>query len=177
MANLNFLRSRPRSASSGQAMVEMAVALIVIMVVLVALLQIGALCRVHSRTMAYARHEVAGHVIGNDFTRPLIVRYILNWRAGRDKVTYSRDDTPVVGTPSGQIARYARDGELEALLPGNPVSSFAVNPNPGNNFALVRGTHSAGAPILPVARRLLYSDSPRIDVRSEAWLTWTGGLY
>ncbi len=178
MANLSFSRSRPYSAGGGQAMVEMAVALIPIMVVLVAVIQIGLLCHAHSRTMMHARREASTFMFTHDFTHPHTDGYILDWQVGGDGVPYSSDDTPVFGLPSGLIATYAQPSSLDTWVSENPVSRLASSHNLNDNFAFVRGFHQSRAPNLPVSRRLIYNnDSSGIDVKSEAWLVWSGGLY
>jgi hypothetical protein len=175
-------RGAGRRASAGQAVVEMAVGLIAIMVVLTAVIQIGMLCREHSDTMTTARREAAGFAMAPDHIQPMSGGYVLNWRVGPDGQTYSRDDRPITGSPLGEeagaIAAHVDAGALEAWVPGNPLSRLSYASSLIEEFALVRGHHPGSVTNLPVTRRLMYNNhASTIDVESEAWLVWTGGLY
>ena len=171
-----------KSADSGQAVVEMAVALIAIMVLVTAVIQAGLICRKHSETMAIARREVAGLVVASEHIRPLAGGYILDWHVGADGRAYSSDDHPLMGSSFGEEAGvlhdYANPVALEAWSPGNRFSRLSFAASLVDEFALVRGYHSGNARNMPVTRRLIYNNhSDTINVKSDAWLVWTGGLY
>ncbi len=160
----------------------MAVALIAIMVVLTAVIQIGMLCREHANTMTTARREAGAFVMLSDHIQPLLSSYILNWRVGHDGQAYSRDDAPIFGESMGGdavvIATYADPIALDTWAPGNAFSRLSLASSLNEEFALVQGRHPGSVTNLPVMRRLMYNnDASTIELESEAWMVWAGGLY
>jgi hypothetical protein len=105
--------------------------------------------------------------------------YLHDRTVGADGAAYSRDDG-YADAWSGELlehgVRYARPAELGAFRPNNVVSALADTPDPQYAFGLTHGRESEDVPTLPIVRELLY-DAETVNVRADAWMTWTRGLY
>ncbi len=183
-SKVGFAIRNPQSAicnsSSGQAMVELTVALIVIMVLLAGLIQIGQLTGAHTRTMTAARAEAGQAAMADVYSQPPGGHYIYSWTAGTDAKRYTRDDTPAIATNAVEanlaMVAVAQPNDLETLVPGNDLSGLGTSPNQLDEFFLVRGHDSESCPTLSVIRTLVYQRDS-IPVESEAWLVWMEGIY
>lgn len=167
-----------RRTTSGQAIVEWIVALVAILVLVSALLQIGRLGILHSATLHDAREHAGGLSLlpTPSFSGP---DYIAHWSTGPDESPYSRDDTPIAGWSAGFEAGVVQPAHPDVLAihrPGNPISALAGNPFPQMNFGLIQAQRTATNATLPVVRNLIY-DAASIEVQGEAWATWTRGIY
>lgn len=167
-----------RRLSSGQAMVEFVVTLVAVLVLITAILQIGQLGILHSKTLHDAReHAGSLSLLPNPtFSGP---EYIADWTPGEDGATYSRDDRSRSGLAGGfeaGVVQPAHPQILAGYLSDNPVSALAGNPFPQMNFGLIQARETATNATLPVVRRLFYAADP-IEVEGQAWATWTKGIY
>jgi len=175
-----ILNSKFFISSSGQAMVELAVALIIIMVLIAGLIQIGQLTGAHTRTMIAARAEAAQDAMATDYTQASDARYIYSWMAGSDTHRYTHDDIPSIATNTIQanldMVDLAYPAELAAQVPGNALSTLGTSPDMLDEFFLVKGHASESCPTLAVIRKLV-NDQATISVESDAWLVWTEGIY
>ena len=173
-------RRRGVSARSGQAMVELIVALIVIVLLLAGLIQIGQIAGAHTRTMIVARAEAAQAATADTYTQPAGANYIQTWIAGADGKCYTRDDLPLIITnPAADtqvIMDMAQGDDLAAWVPDNALSTLGMSPDTLDEFFLVRGYGSESCPILTAIQHLAY-DQESIAVRSDAWLVWMEGIY
>jgi len=164
----------------GQAMVEFAVALVAIIILVAAMLQIGSLTVQHTHTMTEAR-RLASQQAMNPAT-PLIAldaQQIMDWNVGQDRHHYTPDDTAqgsswmIVPDP---VLSAAHPDNLAILVPSNAVSALSGGGLPAEVCGLVKGAHAQQVDILPIIRRLVY-DGAFITVESKTWLTWTEGIY
>lgn len=156
----------------------MVVTLVAILVLLTAILQIGQLGILHSRTLHDARdHAGALSLLPNPtFAGP---DYIADWTPGADGATFSRDDQSRSGWAGGfesGIVQPAHPQILAGYLPANPVSPLAGNALPQMNFGLIQAHANATNSTLPIVRRLVYA-ADSIEVEGRAWATWTKGIY
>lgn len=170
-----------RQGRRGQALIEMTVALVVIVVLFAALLQIGSLSRAHLATINEAR-GMAGMAAVSDTYQSISpsASLIAGWSEGDDGVRYSRDDQSIpAGTAAWrqQILPVAHPTELESRVPGNRISALMVKDPLAEELEFVRGhAQSRPVPLLPVVRHLLYSaDSVRLE--SDSVTVWQRGLY
>lgn len=166
------------AARRGQAVVELVVALVVLLVLLAGTLQVGWLGVHHSRAMTEARREAGVKAMLPDatFSAP---RFIRNCTVGADGVAYSRDDGVVTDNPdmiADGIVSFSHPAQLDGIRPDSEVSAIARGAMPEAMFGLVQGEKTDRVLMLPVMRDLIYS-ADEVEVRGSAWLTWTEGIY
>ncbi len=165
---------------AGQAMVELAVGLVAMIVLLGALIQIGRLVQARSRTMMEARAAAGAlGLAATNVAGALGGDYIYNWHAGRDGRAYTRDDVPLAATGAAAAVQAAVAASGMAGVPAppaNPFNGLAAGVHPAQDFALVHGAESESVEVLPVVRQLVYNDDA-IAVSSSAWLVWMEGIY
>jgi len=163
---------------SGQAIVELVVALVVILILFAGSIQICTLGVSHSRLMMMARREAGQKAMSeqSSFAGPL---FIAACTPGNDGIAFSRDDGTVPGDPAllqVGIVDYAHPEELNQLRTNNPVSAMANSSFPQDLFGLVEGSATKNVPLIPIVRELLYNKDS-IDLQGKAWMTWTKGIY
>lgn len=173
-------RSGGRRARGGQALIELTVALVAILAILAALLQIGILSRVHLETMGEARSAAAQYAIGDSYqTMQPGAQMIRSWGVGNDGRRYSRDDSATAGTGQflrDNVLRVAHPDELNLRVPNNRVFNLYYNDPIVDEFEFVRATaESQPVPLLPVVRHLFYN-AESIRLESESVMVWTKGI-
>jgi hypothetical protein len=164
--------------SSGQAIVELVVALVVILVLFASIIQVSLLGVHQSWTMGEARKlaGVKAMSAASSFESP---RFIEACTVGRDGVAFTRDDDVTVEAPSvftTGLAGYAHPTELNKIRPDNPVSVLAGSDMPQAMFGLVQGEKTDTVKLMPIISQLIYG-ADAVEVRGSAWLTWTKGIY
>ncbi len=168
------------SRASGQAMVELAVGLVVILVLFAGLIQIGRLATAHTQTMITARENAGHSAMSDELSSGGATAHILSWGAGSDGKSYTADDllftSPNAAQTFQDIASVASSDELAGFLPGNPLSEIEEGIGVTNVFFLVYGDGQAPVSTFPVIRSLIYN-RPTIYAESQAWLVWTKGIY
>jgi len=162
----------------GQAVVELVVALVVILVLLAGIIQVGWLGVHQSRAMMEARRQagVKAMMPVSSFAAP---RFIRSCTVGADGIAYSRDDDFVPDNPavvSDGIVSYAHPTQLDGIRPDNPVSAISKSVLPEAMFGLVQGEQKDRIALVPVIRDLIYR-ADEIEVRGSAWMTWMKGIY
>lgn len=169
---------RPADTRSGQAIVELVVALVVILVLCAGLLQISSLGVIRSGLMTDARREA-----GSEAMQPLPTfsapAYIQDCTPGDDGTPYSKDDSYTSGDTADFINRsvsYSHPLVLDQHVPGNMFYDLVNSLVPQDLFGLTYGRSRETVPLLPVVRELLYA-SDTIEVEGKAWMTWTEGVY
>lgn len=163
---------------SGQAIVELAVALVVLLVLVAGGIQICSMGHSQSQLMMTAR-RLAGQKAMSDESSFSSPQFIAACTPGPDGITFSRDD----GTTPGDatllqvgIVDYAHPDELNTQRSDNPVSGLANSSFPQEIFGLVDGEATEDVALMPVVRNLLYSRDS-IELQGKAWMTWTKGIY
>ncbi|MEI8350981.1 MAG: hypothetical protein WCG36_01585 [bacterium] len=162
----------------GQAVVELIVALVVILVLLAGIIQVGWLGVHQSRAMMEARRKagVKAMMPVSSFAAP---RFIRSCTVGADGIAYSRDDDLVPDDPAvvtDGIVAYAHPSQLDGIMPDNPVSALSKSVLPATLFGLVQGEQKDRIALVPVIRDLVYQ-ADEIEVRGSAWMTWMEGVY
>ncbi len=159
-------------------MIEMVVAMVVILAVTAGLLQIARLAMAHTEAMHEARQR-AGERAMQALPVWSPAAFIRDWTPGPDASAYSRDDVRVTAAATeftSVIPAVARPQLLNSFRRGNPVSAIAAQSSPQIEFHLVRGEAVRNVSAPPAIRNLIYN-SETIDVRGEAWLIYTRGIY
>ena len=169
-----------KHGESGQALVELTVALIAVLVLVAGLLQIAALSRAHLDAIDVARERAGmralGGLIGAE-SPPM--HYLRNWSFGPDGRAYTRDDVPLRGHPDlvrQGVLRHARPGALGLRLPGNAVSLAMTDEPLVHHFGLVgvRET-SEPVPLLSTVQRMIYR-ADEITFEPVVWSVQLEGL-
>lgn len=163
---------------AGQAMAELIIALVVVMVLAAGIIQLGTLGIRHTQVMGEARRIAAVQAMSDlsPFAGP---NYIADRTPGADVTRYSRDDGYTAGDINAfqsKILAYAHPADLNGRVGNNVVSVTANSPFPHFMFGMAEGQATETVPLWPVVRRLLYN-AASVDVAGDAWLIWTKGIY
>lgn len=164
----------------GQALVELTVMLVAVMVVVGVMVQITRLSREHLQTINRARIAAATCAIDDNLTTiEPPASLIAAWTDGPDQSSYSKDDVATYGADSTLrfgVVNYARPSDLQQYVPTNRLGQLMDVSPLAEQFDLVRGTaHSKPIPVLPVVRHLLYADDT-IKIEEDAVLVWLKGI-
>ena len=171
-----------RGDVGGQALIELVVALIAILVLTAALLQLASLTRAHLDAMTAAR-RTAGELALLNVGVIANPRYILDWQAGADNKRHTKDDTPTLATVGdfnyGIIERTVADPADWTVLGAAPADKIALlhdNPNVAGSLGLVKGEAQETVSVIPAVRHFIY-DAGSINVEASAWMTLSGDIY
>ena len=176
------MTSHDNKGRAGQAMVELLVGLIAVLVVSAGLLQLTSLCTAQTEAIVEARRSVGLRSI-SDVPIAASPQYIRFWREGADGYRYSADDTTTRADPQAfqtmfvqRAVRDPADWTVVDAIPGNPLTSLRGNPMPVTQFGLLGEREDRTIPVIPIVQRLLY-DANTIEIRCESWMTWTREIY
>ncbi len=165
------------SSTRGQALIETVIALVALLAVFAALVQVARLGRARTEAMMEARREAGQNALSAEYAQPMPDPvFIYNWEVGDDGRSYSADDTvrgALSGTVDTDLLAPAHPAALAARRPGNALSNLqGLNPVV-TGFDFVHGrAQSERIDLMPVVRHLLY-DAENIQITADAWLTWT----
>jgi hypothetical protein len=160
---------------AGQAIAELVVGLIALLVLFMGMLQLQSLARAHTQTLIAARQQAGQDAVLQPYLlRNATPRWISDWQLGHDSVAYSLDDVASFGNPgvlTDGIVAHANPATLNTYVPGNELSTAATSPL--NELYLTHGqSTSQPVDLFPLIRNLVYGvDS--IQLQGDAWLTWT----
>jgi hypothetical protein len=177
--------STTQPSRSGQAMIEVIVGLVAMVVLIAGLIQIVKLTRAQTEAMIDAR-EMVGALAFDDDPLSAFPGYIEDVEVGPDGRTYTGDDTTSdanAGEFDTRIVRRLVSPDNEAnewdtldALPSSAFTSLHESLAPSTEFGLLRGQASTTIPTDPAIRQLLYN-ADEIEVECEVWMTWTRGIY
>ncbi len=164
---------------AGQALLEMTVALVGLVVLLIALVELGRLSSTHIDVMNTARERAGRYAIAPTYGSAAAPRYLADWRTGPDGRRYTRADEPVRGTEARvrqHVLAHAQPAELRAFVPGNAVSAAMDAAPLVAHFHLVGyREESPPIPLMSATQRLLYR-ADAVTVEASAWTVWLRGL-
>ena len=172
-------RGVPRCIA-GQALVEMVVGLVAMMLLLVGLLQIGRLAVAHTGAMMRARERADARARAEHYlqTTPQPL-YIYDWHPGRDGVRYTQHDVPVPGLHSPirrDVLSVARTDEIESYLGPGPLQAIEESERISDGLMMVQGrARSESVPIYPLMRRLVVRDEV-LSMQHSVWMPWIRGV-
>ncbi len=177
MSVSSSIRAASRPPRSGQALLELTIALVAIMVIVAGMIQIGRLGLAYLDTIHQARSLAAQYSMSDVYqTMVPPAQWIQEWHEGPDGRRFSRDDVPTIGSSHALrqfVLPVAHPAELRRQVPTNRFSALQYAQEPIEEFDLVRASaRSRPVPLLPVTRHLIYR-ADFIRVESEAVLTWT----
>jgi len=178
MKNKVSLHSR---GQKGQAIVEFAIGLVCLLILIAALVQLGAIARRDLRNILDARARAGSAALSDVYLAPISPgpRFIRDWTDGPDRSPYTADDVPLFSNPalvSDEIIARGRPDSLASFSPQNPFSPLSDPAAVIPGMAFVRGSSTRTVlPLLPIARRLFFGrDSLELD--ADVYLIWTKGL-
>lgn len=172
---------------SGQALVEVMIGIVAIMVLVSAILQIALMTKAHTDVMVKARAK-AGSLAMTDLAPGMNLisnpDFIRDWDEGNDGRRLSKDDeffTGDVDSFQGTIVNSSvHDPSGWYVIdsaPDNRVSLLHSDPMVVNSLGLVRGTASETLSLsLPAFRQLIYK-ADSIELEANAWMTLCKGVY
>lgn len=177
-----------RKSRSGQAIVEVMVGMVVILVLISSILQIASMCRAHTDVMVEARADAAELCMfelepGMDLLSN--ADYIRDWHEGADERRLSRDDEHDTGDAAAfqmlvvdKTADDPSDWDIINASPNNRITRLRSDPMVISSFGLVKGraTDSAKLDMLPAFRHLVYK-ADSIEVEATTWMTLCKGIY
>ena len=177
-AGLGFQVSGFRK-KSGQALVEMIVGLVGILVVFSGLLTIAHLGYAQSNVMIQARRTAGEYAMGLSYASEAPNSYfILDWTAGQDQKKFSADDKLQPADPTAAVSQLvdpSKPSDLKSRIGDNAISSLSSS-------SILDGFHLVHAravtnhiSLLPAAQHLIYN-SENILINGDVTLTWTRGL-
>ena len=174
--------STTQRSRSAQAMIEVIVGLVAMVVLIAGLIQIVKLTRAQTDAMIDAREMVAVMAF-EDEPLSAFPGYIKDVGVGPDGRRFSSDDTTTGAnaedfdeTITGQLV--SQDNEWDTLdeLPSSAFTSLHGAPTPSTEFGLLRGRGSRSILTDPALRHLIYN-ADEIEIECEVWMTWTRGIY
>ena len=186
MGTLNMKPSPiPPSGKSGQAIAELVMGLIALVVVFMGMLLIQSLGVMHTQTLMAARLEAGKDALSDQYIcRYSSPQWISTWKAAAGQDTYSAHDLPIFGSPNNVasvIGAYAQPSQLQGYLPQSTTVTYfknaAVPDSLLSDFFLTHGQAITNQPLtafpfiqwLPAYQN---SGSGSIQMQGNAWLTW-----
>jgi hypothetical protein len=170
-------RRQRRGAQSGQAMAELVVGLIALVVLFMGMLQIQYLAHAHTKALNDARAQAGQDAMQTPYLlRYSVPQWIGDWTKGRDNIIYSQDDAALAGNANGAvvgIVSHAHPTDLATYAPGNEISAASTAASLIDSLMLTHGREkSPPVEMFPITRHVVYGvDS--ITMQGDAWLTWT----
>jgi hypothetical protein len=174
--------STTQRSRSGQAMIEVVVGLVAMVVLIAGLILITRLTLARTDAMNEAR-KIVGTITFDDEPMSAFPSYIRDVEVGPDGRKYSGDDTTTDAnavdfdtTFVGQLVSQAADWNTLGELPSSAFTSLHGSPAPAAEFGLLMGHDSKSITTDPAIRHLLYN-AAEIEIDCEVWMTWTRGIY
>lgn len=167
----------PLTSRAGQALLELVVALVAVMVLVAALLQIGQLTDAHMVGLQEARSRADTLALSDVFIQaPPDPDYLQDWNPGPDGTLHSRDDQALQGNDQAfvsEVVQPIRPADMNRYAPGNRFASLNTPGLVIREFDLLRGDATArDVPLLPATRRLLY-DAESVSIGADCWMIWS----
>ena len=175
-----------RDAHAGQASIELAVAIVLLLIIVTGLLHVNRM----ARTSLYL-HSVLRGEAGTDAMHSGAVAqgadYISDWQAGADTLRHTADDRAI--RDSGNLSATflslvnhsvasADDWIYLSAQTRLPSSMIRLHDTPMIH-SVIEMTHEKErlyVPVEPVIQRLVY-DKEEIPIEEEVWMPLMGGLY
>lgn len=183
--NMNYFHWRNKY---GQALVEVMICIVVVMVLVSAILQIALMSKAHTDVMVEARSE-AGNLAMTDLSQGMNLladpEYIRDWFEGPDTRRLSRDDEHDAGDPGSFQSTIVNASvhdpsgwDIIDAAPYNRLSMLHADPLTVNSLGLVKGSASStlSLEMLPAFRHLVYR-SGSVELEATAWMTLCKGVY
>jgi hypothetical protein len=173
------------SRKSGQAMIEFAAGLLVLLLLIIGFVHVSKLSLASLGLHGEIRAEAGLAAMQSSMTDT--PEAISDWASGTDQVRFTADDEaqknqPAAATVMGQVVSHSVQRESDwALLTEKsilPFSMIQLQKSP-NLVILMGATHEeriTRVPVDPFIRDLIYKKED-VAVKEEIWMPLTGGLY
>ncbi|MDD2600209.1 MAG: pilus assembly protein [Kiritimatiellae bacterium] len=170
----------------GQASIELAGALVLMLIIITGILHVSRMARTSLFLQSVLRGK-AGERAMNPFATSSAAEYISNWDAGADGVQYTADDQPIKNSVNLSLTFTALsehsvnsqdDWQYVVDHTRLPVSMVQLYNSTFFSTA-VEMTHERErlyVPVDPVIRELVYGKED-VAIEEEVWMPLMGGLY
>jgi len=164
----------------GQAMIEMVVGMVAILLLVMGLLQIGLLSRAHTQSMMEARERADASALHENYQHLFSTPpYLRDWNPGPDGVRYSVDDQPLYGPAQeipAHVSAHALPDGLMARVGPNPVRDVHIFLQVTDAMMFVQGeSQSDPVMVYPIIRNMVVRNES-IRMRHAVWMPWARGL-
>ncbi len=163
---------------AGQAVVELVIALVCILLLVSGLLQFTIMAAADTETRAEATANASADAAGGGLSATF--QPIRDWQRGRDTFTMTRDDVAVGGSLAGVRSDIAGktvpDGDWSALLDARStdVREFAQTGDL-TSFGFVHAHSARQIETIPAAAILFGLRNPTVE--NDVWMVKVDGLY
>lgn len=170
---------------SGQAAVEFAVGILLMMIVLTGIIHVSRMGRTSLFLHAVLRGDAGKDAMS--VTTSSSPTYISDWSEGPDGIRYTADDQPLRNGTAlpATLDLLTRDsvknpGDWSYIASDTrlPVSMFSLQATPilATTVGFVHAEESLHVPVDPVIRQLIYGKD-EVTIKEEVWMPLMGGLY
>ena len=172
------VNARTRRGRAGQAAVELAVALVCILLVVSGLLQFILLAHADTDTMAEATARASDDAAGGGLSASF--QPVRDWRKGRDGLIFTRDDEKSGGNlasiRSDIAAKTAPNGDWSATtgIRATDIRELAET-GAATTFGFVHERSEQQVEILPAAAALFGLRDPTVG--NDVWMVKVGDIY
>jgi hypothetical protein len=186
VSSSNPPRSDQGMSRSGQAAIEFAVGLLLLLIVLTGIIHINLMARTSLFLHAVLRNN-AGEQAMQDGAASIAPPYLTDWAPGPDGLRYTADDQKLsngMGLPNtlSTLTRYSvrapNDWSYVTDDSRLPVSMVQLNASPlmAATLGFVHSEETLDVPVDPVIRQLVYGKDV-VTIKEEVWMPLMGGLY
>ena len=170
-------------SESGQAMIELMLGVIMILILVAGGVQLADIMRHHSAIDARIRGD-AGVIAMSPLLFLDTPDYILTWDGGRDRQRFTADDRRVPGDPAAikNIADHtARQGSQDwgvflGLHQPSSIEALHQTPVPMMALGFVGVRCTVQVPVSDIVQELVYA-SPEVKEQEDCWMPVMRGLY
>lgn len=168
--------------SSGQAIVELCVCMVAVIVLISAMIQFASLTKAQTDTMVASRAMAGEQAMSEGPTLPTPA-YLYDWDENTDEKRYGADDSPVSGNSEPFHSLIVEESVSDAAewniigeRPNYMSDLHSATFGPSVIFGMVSGKSSTNVNLVSAFQKLVYRKDS-IDIESEVWMTWTKGIY
>lgn len=170
------------SRRSGQAMIELMLGLILILLLLVGSTEFMTVANKHNDLTSVIRSQAGLRALA-----PVLIEdtppYIVNWQPGTDGQRYTADDVSTLGSPvtisrvaSYSVANASDWNAVGTLAQPSSLEQLQQDPPPLAALGFVNSSMSVSLPVSAIAQDLFYNQ-PEILVQEQIWLPNVNELY
>jgi len=166
----------PCCSSSGQAMIEFVVAILLVVIIVAGLLQFVELAGIKGQLLGAIRREAGEQALGERIVLGSAPEYILDWQEGSDDIRHTADDTHDNGSAGNTLQAAVLDRSVghpadwsyldEARNTGIP--DLHASGQPMGALGFVHADLQEEVDLLPVMRGWLVGKES-ITVGTELW--------